>query len=61
MLPTFQMLTGENFNSNSANAAEDARLDTSAKCFWTKHQMAFFVPGREEERNIFIDDFVAKE
>ena len=35
-----QMLTA-NFPSNFVNVADDARLDISARYFWSKHQIAF--------------------
>ena len=40
--PSLQSLTGEAFANRSANTSAEARLDISARGFWTKHQMAFF-------------------
>ena len=40
--PSLQALTGEAFANRSANTSAEARLDISARGFWTKHQMAFF-------------------
>ena len=37
-----QVLTGETFDSRSTNMRDEARLDISARGFWTKYQMAFF-------------------
>ena len=40
--PVLQSLTGETFDQRTVNASDDARLDISARGFWTKYQMAFF-------------------
>ena len=40
--PPLQKLTGEKFESNSANQSDDARLDISARGFWISGQKAFF-------------------
>ena len=40
--PPLQILTGETFNSRTTNVRDEARLDISARDFWTKHQVAFF-------------------
>ena len=39
--PVLQSLTGETFDQRTANTSDDARLDISARGFWTKYQMAF--------------------
>ena len=40
--PLLQTLTGETFDSKSTNARDEARLEISARGFWTKCQIAFF-------------------
>ena len=40
--PRLQPLTGEKFALRSANTDNDARVDISARGFWTKGQRAFF-------------------
>ena len=40
--PVLQSLTGETFDQRTANTSDDARLDISARRFWTKYQMVFF-------------------
>ena len=37
-----QILTGETFSSRTTNVRDEARLDISARDFWTKHQEAVF-------------------
>ena len=37
-----QTLIGETFDSRSTNVKDAARLDISARGFWTKYHMAFF-------------------
>ena len=41
-LPRMWKLTGETFEQRIANTSDNARLNTSARGFWTKYQMAFF-------------------
>ena len=40
--PPLQALTGEAYGNRTANTSDEARLDISARGFWTKYQMAFF-------------------
>ena len=40
--PPLQTLTGEMFDSRSTDVRDEARLDISARGFWTKYQIAFF-------------------
>ena len=40
--PVLQSLIGKTFKQRTANTSDDARLDVSAREFWTKYQMAFF-------------------
>ena len=40
--PQLQPITGEEFRWKTANTAKDARLDISARGFWTRRQRAFF-------------------
>ena len=40
--PLLETLTGETFHHRSANRQPDARLDVSARGFWSKGQRAFF-------------------
>ena len=40
--PLLQTLTGETFDSKSTNARDEARLEISARGFWTKCRIAFF-------------------
>ena len=40
--PVLQSLTGKTFEQRTANTSDAARLDISARGFWTKYQMAFF-------------------
>ena len=40
--PPLQILTGKTFDSRSTNVRDYARLDISARGFWTKYQMAVF-------------------
>ena len=39
--PVLKSLTGETFEQRTANTSEDARLDISARGFWTKSQIPF--------------------
>ena len=40
--PPLETLTGETFKYKTANVADDARLDVSARGFWLRGQRAFF-------------------
>ena len=40
--PVLQSLTDKTFEQRTANTSDAARLDISARGFWTKYQMAFF-------------------
>ena len=40
--PRLQKLTGESLNERVANTTDEARLDISARGFWTTGQLAFF-------------------
>ena len=40
--PPLKTLTGETFKYKTANVADDARLDVSARGFWLRGQRAFF-------------------
>ena len=42
MQPVLQPLSGERFQYRTTNRAPDARLDISARSFWTRGQRTFF-------------------
>ncbi|XP_076051403.1 uncharacterized protein LOC143031456 [Oratosquilla oratoria] len=40
--PTLLPLGGENFRYSTSNTSDEARVDVSARVFWTRGQLAFF-------------------